>query len=144
MIIYEAKTTYRKVGETISDPIMGVPQCLEYMKGAFRDHPHQEQVWILTLTALNHIMSRERVAIGTVNRCNIDPAICFRPVIVQGGEGCVVVHNHPNGHNSEPSEADLKAAKMLNKAAKSLKIHLWDFLIIGGSDHYSFNEKGLL
>ena len=144
MIIYETKTQYRKVGEMTAPALLNnASAAVNYMRGAFRDYPRQEQVWILILTAQQHIMSRERVAIGATSSCSIDSSICFRPCIVQGGSGIIIVHNHPSG-DPTPSPADVTLSKRLCDGGRVLDIEVHDFLIIGHETHYSFNEKGLI
>jgi DNA repair protein RadC len=145
MIIYEASTRYKKVGEMTSPALLNEPRAaIDYMRGAFRDFPRQEQVWILVLTKKNHIMARERVAIGATSSCSVDPSICFRPCIVQGGSAIIIVHNHPSG-DPTPSLSDVNMAKRLHECGKVLDIEVHDFIIIGDpQNHYSFNDKGLI
>lgn|GEM_PF-6728951 len=57
--------------------------------------------------------------------------------------GVILIHNHPS-LDIEPSKLDLNSTK---KAAKELNyqgIKLKDHVILGGKEHYSFAENGLL
>lgn len=145
MNIYEAKTTYRKIGEVVGACTDTIPDVVNYMRGAFREFPLQEQLWILSIDANNKIRSRERVAVGTATRVPFDMALVFRPVLLQGACSFAVVHNHPDG-DPTPSPEDVKASKRIEKAAKVMDIIYHDFLIIGEpcNRYYSFNEQGLV
>lgn len=144
MEIYESSTTYKKVGEVPSVKTLdGAKGAVDYMRGAFRQFPLQEQIWVLQLSRKNHIMSREMVGLGTSTSCQLEPPVIFRPAILQGSPAIAVVHNHPSGI-STPSHGDLKACNRLAECGKLLEIQLLDFIVIGHNEHWSASEVGLL
>lgn len=144
MIIYESKSVYKKIGEVPSvDTIDGPEGAVDYMRGAFKEYPLQEQVWVLQLSRKNHIKSREMVALGTSTGCMVCPSLIFRPAILQGCPAVIVVHNHPSGDPS-PSSADMRMCAEINKCGDILKIDMLDFLVIGHNKHWSANDVGLV
>lgn len=144
MEIYESRTTYKKVGEVPSaTTIDGPAGAVNYMRGAFRQFPLQEQVWVLQLSRKHHIASREMVALGTHNACMVEAAVIFRPAILQGSDSIIVVHNHPSGI-PDPSPSDIKLCNKLIECGKIMGIPLRDFIIIGHNDYWSADDKGLV
>lgn len=144
MIIYESSVTYRKVGEVpMAKTIDGPGSIMDYMRGAFKAFPLQEQVWVLPMSRKNHIMCREMVGLGTATACLVSPSVIFRPVIMQGAPAMAVVHNHPSG-DPQPSGADMEMAKKLEKCGKVLDINVLDFVVIGHNTYWSANDVGLV
>lgn len=56
----------------------------------------------------------------------------------------LVFHNHVNGRNSLPSEADINMAYTLNFLCVFLDANLLDFIITDESEWFSFQENGIL
>jgi len=144
MEIYESRTTYKKVGEVPSATTIDGPMgAVNYMRGAFRQFPLQEQVWVLQLSRKNHIVSREMVTLGTHDACMVEPAVIFRPAILQGSDSIIVVHNHPSGI-PDPSPSDMKLCQKLIECGKIMGIPLRDFIVIGHNNYWSADDKGLI
>ena len=57
--------------------------------------------------------------------------------------GIVMAHNHPS-NDLKPSEADLNVTFQLIGLLNTMEINLFDHLIIGREEYYSFLEHGLL
>jgi DNA repair protein RadC len=55
----------------------------------------------------------------------------------------ILVHNHPS-RSPKPSVADTMLTKQLVSATKELDIKLLDHIIIGGDDHFSMREHGMI
>ena len=56
----------------------------------------------------------------------------------------LLFHNHVNGRNSFPSEADLNMASVLNFCCEFLDAELLDFIITEKDNWFSFKKNGLL
>jgi len=52
-------------------------------------------------------------------------------------------HNHPSGCLT-PSSSDRAVTKKLQTALEAIDVAVLDHIIIGGSEHYSFADNGLL
>lgn len=68
----------------------------------------------------------------------------LRIVLVEGATSFIVVHNHPSGRNSNPSEADKELTKSIAAAGKSVNVELMDHVIICTKGYFSFAEHGLI
>jgi hypothetical protein len=90
----------------------------------------QEVVRVVLLDAQNGLIMNVEVCKGTVDKCVVYPREIFRPVIVYGAAGFVVVHNHPSG-GVRPSPADIRWTERLVKGARILRVRLLDHVIVG-------------
>ncbi|MDP2193262.1 MAG: JAB domain-containing protein, partial [Alphaproteobacteria bacterium] len=55
----------------------------------------------------------------------------------------VLIHNHPSG-NVDPSLEDIQITYNLAKAAKPLKVQVYDHIITAHDRFFSFRKVGLL
>ena len=70
--------------------------------------------------------------------------IPFRKIVINALRnkcfGVFLAHNHPSG-DLTPSQSDIESTFKLKDTLNSINIHLFDHLIIGKDDYYSFNDK---
>lgn len=90
--------------------------------------PH-EQVWLILLDAKNGILGTIRLGEGGLHGCALRPSDVFRPVLVAGASGCVLIHNHPSG-DPTPSASDLELTRNLASVGESLGIYVLDHVIV--------------
>jgi DNA repair protein RadC len=90
--------------------------------------PH-EQVWLILLDGKNAILGVVRLGEGGLHGCALRPADVFRPVLVAGASGCVLIHNHPSG-DPTPSASDLEMTRSLASVGESLGVHVLDHVIV--------------
>ncbi len=88
------------------------------------------------------------VSVGSLNETTAHPREIFRPAIIAGAYGFVLVHNHPSGDPS-PSGSDRLVTVRIRDAAAMLQIRLLDHIIVGTREsgcksYFSFSEAGLL
>ena len=73
---------------------------------------------------------------GTATGTSVAVGEMFRACIAMGGQGIVMVHNHPSG-DSQPSDEDVKLTKDAVAASHLLDIQLLDHLVIGEGGSYT-------
>jgi DNA repair protein RadC len=98
---------------------------------------------LLVLNADNSLKAELELTHGTLNASLVHPREVFKEAIDRGAASIIVVHNHPSG-NPEPSQEDIAITRQLAEAGRIVGIPLHDHLIVAGSDHTSFAERGLL
>jgi DNA repair protein RadC len=64
----------------------------------------------------------------------------FRSCILTGGQGIVVVHNHPSGDHT-PSDEDKKLTEDLVAGARLLDIEFLDHLVISPDGYTSIRSN---
>ena len=75
------------------------------------------------------IIGFKRLHTGTGNACGVDAAKIFRAVLVMGGRGFIVAHNHPS-NDATPSDDDIQITKRLAAGAKLLGLILNDHILV--------------
>lgn len=103
----------------------------------------RENFLLLCLDARSKLIYKETISIGTLNASLVHPREVFEPAIRNYAAQIIVVHNHPSG-NTEPSEDDLVITKRLIEAGKILGVDLFDHVIIGEDQPFSFRDRNLL
>ncbi len=101
----------------------------------------RERFWMMGLDAKHRLKYVELLALGKYNVVNIEPIEIFHLAVLKQCASIVLIHNHPGG-DLTPSKNDGEVTEYLYAAARVLKIHLVDHLIISETDYYSFLKNG--
>ena len=102
-----------------------------------------EEFHVLTLDAQNRITRDLLITRGILNSSLVHPREVFRAAIAEAAASVIVVHNHPSGQTA-PSADDRAVTTQLVEAGRILDIPVYDHVIVGGDDYFSFAEAGLL
>lgn len=100
----------------------------------------QEVFYVLLLDTQLHCRGVSEISRGARDRVQTPIPDILRLPLVDGAMAIVVVHNHPSGKVT-PSKADKEITQAINQACNAVGIHLFDHVIIGGDDYYSFLDK---
>lgn len=99
-----------------------------------------EEVWVIYLAHSNHILGSERLSAGGMNNSIIDSRILFRKAINMKACFIILAHNHPTGILN-PSKLDEMITQKVKEAGELLDIRLYDHIIIGHGEYYSFVDQ---
>ena len=99
----------------------------------------EEKVLLVCLDTKCHINGLFEVSHGTVNLSLMQPREIFLRVLLTGGSGFIIVHNHPSGEPT-PSSEDWDVTKKVLSAANIMGVRFLDHIIIGNGAYFSFNE----
>jgi DNA repair protein RadC len=102
-----------------------------------------EEFHVLTLDAQNRITRDLLITRGILNSSLVHPREVFRAAIAEAAASVIVVHNHPSGQPA-PSADDRAVTSQLVEAGRILDIPVYDHVIVGGDEYFSFAEAGLL
>lgn len=80
---------------------------------------------------------------GTIDHVDAPAREILRRGIELSAAGILVYHNHPT-QIAEASDPDKEMTYWLNKACNAVNMPLFDHIIIGGMNHFSFKRHGLL
>jgi DNA repair protein RadC len=146
--VYEAKLSYRVVGEVDSGSLDQPEKAARYMQGCFETYPEQESFWVIGLNRKNNPKFRCMITLGTLESSLVHPREVFKPAIVGSCSSIIIAHNHPSG-DPHPSSSDIKVTRTLKQAGEIIGIPVLDHIIIGHQTgptnrHFSFSEQGLL
>ena len=109
--------------------------------------PEKEMLATIILNTRYVAIGHAMVSIGSMNESIAHPREIFRPVLIIGAYGFILMHNHPSG-DANPSEADTRLTRRLAEAAGILQVGLLDHVIVGASTenrpgYFSFKEAGI-
>jgi DNA repair protein RadC len=98
---------------------------------------------VMFLDTRHRVIQFERMFRGTIDGCSVHPREVARACLQHNAAAVIIAHNHPSGE-PEPSRADISLTKRLVEALALLDIRVLDHIVIGGTFHVSFAEKGLI
>lgn len=99
----------------------------------------QENLVVVTLDNVNHIIGKHLVTKGLVNEGPFHPREILRYAILDNAVSIIVAHNHPSG-NSEPSGQDIAVTRLVNAACKIMKMPCLDHIVISRSGFTSIHR----
>lgn len=105
--------------------------------------PEVERLVVVALNCRGVPLGHAVTSVGTVDSTIFHPREVFRAAIVASAASIVVLHNHPSG-DPTPSSADMRATRALRDASTLLQIAIFDHVIVGDPDIFSFRESGML
>lgn len=91
---------------------------------------------LLVLNGRHAVIGFKRLHVGTANECGVDAAKLFRAVLVMGGRGFIVAHNHPSG-SVEPSADDIALTRRLVAGARLIGLECHDHIVMTQTDSLS-------
>ena len=124
------------------DKITSSRDAFEILQPRLRDLKHEE-FWIVLLNRANKVTAIERISEGGLTGTVADPRRIFNNALKAEATSIILSHNHPSG-NIQPSSMDIELTKKLKKAGEVLDISVYDHIIIGENNYYSFADEGML
>ncbi|MDZ4664575.1 MAG: DNA repair protein RadC [Bacteroidota bacterium] len=106
------------------------------------DLPHEE-FWIVLMNRANKVIKIENISKGGISGTVVDVRLVSKSAIENNTSSVILAHNHPSG-NLKPSQNDIDITKKIKEALKIFDITLFDHLIIGDKNYYSFTDEGAL
>ena len=103
----------------------------------------REAFYCICLDTKNRVKKVVEVSVGSLNASIVHPRELFKEAIMVSAASVVVCHGHPSG-DSTPSGADIQLTRRLVKAGDVLGIEVLDHVVIGGDEHASLRDLGLM
>lgn len=119
-----------------------VSQLMPYCRTLFMGST-TEAFYVICLDGQMNVLSVECVNTGTPMEVNAAPRLVARFALRRDAFGVVITHNHPSG-NLTPSQEDLDVTRQIGLALASMDIRLYDHVIVGAGEAFSFQQHGLL
>lgn len=89
------------------------------------------------------LIKKMEVARGGLTETLFDVRVVMRECLLNNATVLFLVHNHPSG-DTKPSRDDDSLTKKMQDAARLLRIHLADHVIVANGNYYSYQENGRL
>jgi len=117
-------------------------ELIDYCRAAMVNN-EVEEFRTIYLNAKLQVIGEDIHQRGTIDKVAIHPREVIKAAMFKNARGMVLVHNHPSG-DVRPSKADIDITKNIAEAARLVNIEVFDHLIIGKSEVFSFRDAGLL
>lgn len=102
-----------------------------------------ENVIAVCLNAKKIVQSCESLQRGTLTEAQIYPRSIAEIALLKRAHGILLIHNHPSG-DPTPSQEDADATELVKAALGSVGVQLYDHLIVGGANAYSFTTRAVI
>ncbi|MFC1543568.1 DNA repair protein RadC [Candidatus Neomarinimicrobiota bacterium] len=133
---------YLKEGVIDKDYIQSADQVMTYLTHYLKNR-NREIFLIILLNGRNQIIDMVTIFEGSLTTSAVYPREVVKLILERDAAAVIFVHNHPSGTLS-PSQDDHRITKRLKQACQSIDVQVHDHIIIGGNDHFSFADHGLL
>lgn len=141
--VFEISRRIQMQSKWFSEKVIKSPEDIaEIFIPILRDEV-KEKFIVVCLNSANKIINYEVITVGILNSSLIHPREIFKVAIENNSANIIIIHNHPS-HNPEASNEDIKVTRLINEAAKIMDIRLFDHIIIGGDNFFSFSAEKLL
>jgi DNA repair protein RadC len=124
------------------EQIEGLTDIINYMGPEMR-RLEREELHLLHLSNSNQLLKHEILHKGSLNEVSIKNREVVKSCLKQNASAVLLAHNHPDG-SPNPTDQDRAMTESLREALNLVDVNLIDHVIFGQSDHFSFNQKGLL
>ncbi|TFF07305.1 JAB domain-containing protein [Pseudomonas sp. BCA14] len=125
-----------RTGSVLESPVA----VRDYLKALLRQEPH-ETFGCLFLDSKHQVLGFEVLSQGTIDAAMVYPRQVVRRALSYNAAALILCHNHPSG-SLEPSAADRKLTKLLQKALELVDVRVLDHIIVGEGDPLSMAEYG--
>lgn len=124
-----------------NDSVLESPEAVrDYLKALLRHEPH-EIFGCLFLDSRHRVLGFEVLFQGTIDRASVYPRQVVKRALAHNAAALILCHNHPSG-SSEPSAADRRLTKLLQKSLEMIDVRVLDHIIVGDGDPLSMAEFG--
>lgn len=114
----------------------------DYLMPLMRDLK-KESFKVILLDKRNSIINVIDMEMGTIDKVNPSIRDILLTVLKYQSPAIIVAHNHPSG-DIEPSNADKSLTRDLIVAASAMELRVFDHIIIGDNQYFSFADEGLI
>ncbi|CRM34196.1 MULTISPECIES: DNA repair protein RadC [Pseudomonas] len=124
-----------------NDSVLESPLAVrEYLKALLRHESH-EVFGCLFLDSKHRVLGFEALCEGTIDTALVYPRQVVKRALAYNAAALILCHNHPSG-SVDPSPADRKLTKVLQKALEMVDVRVLDHIIVGDGDPLSMAEYG--
>jgi DNA repair protein RadC len=132
--------------ELVRDRDIAVPRKLENVEKcaavfhALLDKSPIERMIVLYMDGAADLVGAEEVAVGGLERVQVEMKNLFRGAIVASVQRIVLGHNHSQG-DVKASDEDIKLTAIAAQYGLMLGIEVWDHIVVSPKgDHYSIYD----
>lgn len=103
----------------------------------------RERFAVMFMDTRHRLIAFEVLFSGSVDRAMVYPREVIKAALKHNASAIVLAHNHPSGI-PEPSAADIQVTSRIAMLCQEIDVRLVDHVVVAGTEHVSFAERGLL
>jgi len=131
------------IAETFQKPeITSAYKAYMYLSHFLTNLPHEE-FWILLLNNSARVISHHKMAQGGLNSTIIDVRLIAKKALENNALAVILAHNHPSG-SLLPSQEDKSVTLKIKNALSLFDIKVFDHIIVGENNFFSFADSDML
>lgn len=119
-----------------------VDYLIDYCKTAVFESD-VEEFHLMLFDPQMHLIKDVLMQRGSVDCVPVYVREIMKVIFENKASSVVLYHNHPSGH-CQPSKADIQLTKEIISALKTIKVRVYDHLIVSQNSYYSFHEHHLV
>lgn len=123
-------------------PLRTPGEAFSYCRSLF-DSEQGERFYCIALDKSKRAIYAEMITRGTPTRTAVYPRLVVESALRHGACSVIMTHNHPSG-DARPSREDVDATIAVRGALSAIDINLFDHIIVGKEQGYSFNLAGMI
>lgn len=104
---------------------------------------YKEYFKVLFLNQASQVLGYTLISEGGITDTSVDVRVILQAALLTNSVALVLAHNHPSG-SLKPSQQDIEITKQVKRAAKLMRIEVFDHLILTDEGYYSFADEGQL
>ncbi len=104
---------------------------------------YKEYFKVLFLNQSNQVLGYTLISEGGITDTSVDVRVILQAALLTNSVALILAHNHPSG-SLKPSQQDIEITKQVKRAAKLMRIEVFDHLILTDEGYYSFADEGQL
>ena len=134
----------RRQGQTVEErPLMkSAEDIYRFMHPRMQDLD-VEEAWVLLMNQRFQLIKAERISRGGFTETAVDVRVMIKSALLCNATVMALCHNHTSG-SIIPRNEDNMLTKRVGDAARLMRIHLLDHLVITDGCYYSYQEHGKL
>lgn len=106
-------------------------------------HQSREVFAVVFLSQQQQFLAYHELFYGSLTTSFVHPREVVKQALSLNAAAVIFAHNHPYG-DAKASQADIDVTQQLRQALSLVEIEVWDHIIIGTNNVFSFVDGGLL
>lgn len=103
-----------------------------------------ESFMTIFLNQSNKVIKVDQISgMNAISQVQVDIRSIFKKALLYNATAIIIGHNHPSD-NLKPSQEDIKLTNHIKNAGELMNVKLFDHIIIGIDNYFSFAEQGML
>ena len=125
--------------------VVSSEDAYKYLLPTYREGTicYKEYFKVLLLNQSNQVLGYTLISEGGITDTSVDVRVILQATLLTNSVAIILAHNHPSG-SLKPSQQDIEITKQVKRAAKLMRIEVFDHLILTDEGYYSFADEGQL